>query len=519
MVKPVVIFALLAGGLAWAAGAATMDWSGTAGGTAWGTGSNWIGGVVPTSTDLASFNQTSYANQPTVNFTSSSQGLLIGDGAKTTAALTVTATNALTLGTSGITMAANAGTATITGAGGIVLGAAQTWTNNSTNLLTVSAPISGSGNLTKAGTGILTLSGSNSYTGITTVSPGGTLKISADANLGAVPAAPTAGSLVIDATGVLATTASFTLNANRGIQIGPTSGTGSGIIDVAAGTTLTYGGVITSNGASGTGGLTKDGTGVLILSGVNSYTGDTWVKTGTLTVGNAAAIPAGTGKGNLAVDGTLDLNGNSLTVNGLSGTGTAKSGITGAVTLTAGGNNATSNFGGRLQDGSGTLALTKIGSGTLTLGGANSFTGGVIINGGALQLSSTGALNSAAPNSVIFGANVLTGTKLQLNGNSVTLSGLATNDAPGTAVVENANATAATLTVSQSSSSTFAPARAAPIAAPSLTPMWPSPPRPITASRVSGPACQCRSGEYRVMPAHSSGAAWSSGSDGGIRST
>jgi autotransporter-associated beta strand protein len=456
MAKLFGLFTLLLGGMAWSAGAATMDWSGTAGGNAWGTSSNWTGGTAPTSTDLARFDQTSYTNQPTVNSTSSSQGLLIGDGTTTTAALTVTAADALIIGASGITMFANAGTATLTGAGGIALGASQTWTNNSANLLTVSAPISGSGNLTKAGTGTLVLSGANSYTGTTTVSPGGTLSISADTNLGAAPATPTAGSLVIDSTGVLATTASFTLNANRGIKIGPTSGSGSGILDVAAGTTLTYDGIITSNGDSGTGGLTKDGAGVLILSGVNSYTGNSWVKTGTLTLGNAAAIPSGAGKGNLAVDGTLDLNGNSITVNGLSGTGTAKSGITGPVTLTAGGNNATSTFNGRLQDGSDTLALTKIGTGTLTLSGTNSFTGGVIINGGALQLSSTGALNSAAPNSVTFGANVLTGTKLQLNGNSVTLSGLTTNAAPGSAVVENANAAAATLTLNNAGANTFA---------------------------------------------------------------
>ena len=51
----------------------------------------------------------------------------------------------------------------------------------------------------------------------------------------------------------------------------------------------------------------------------------------------------------------------------------------------------------------------------------------------------------------------------------------------------------------------------APIACASLTPMWPSPPRPMTATFLPGPAFQWRSGEYRVMPAHSSGAAVSSG--------
>ena len=38
----------------------------------------------------------------------------------------------------------------------------------------------------------------------------------------------------------------------------------------------------------------------------------------------------------------------------------------------------------------------------------------------------------------------------------------------------------------------------------------------MIASRVSAPAFQCRSGEKSVMPAHSSGAAASSGSESGI---
>ena len=42
---------------------------------------------------------------------------------------------------------------------------------------------------------------------------------------------------------------------------------------------------------------------------------------------------------------------------------------------------------------------------------------------------------------------------------------------------------------------------------------------PITATRLPGPAPQWRSGEYVVMPAHSSGAAVSSGMPSGMRST
>src|SRR5438445_265971 len=85
----------------------------------------------------------------------------------------------------------------------LLLGAAQTWTNNSGNLLTIGAVnlstfaltvngtgstsvtgvVSGSGSITKSGTGTLTLSGTNTYTGVTTINAG-TLSVSSLANGG-----------------------------------------------------------------------------------------------------------------------------------------------------------------------------------------------------------------------------------------------------------------------------------------------------------------------------------------------
>ncbi len=477
-----ILFAALAGLAAGAASASVLTFSSTAGSTAWSSGANWLGGTAPTNdltSDIAQFDGTSYAQQPAVDAARSVNGIQIGDGSTTTAALTLSANNTLTLGNNGIVMSAHAGAATISGAGGIALGAAQSWTNNSSSLLTISANVvnganlltvggsgattisgivgSGGGGLAKTGTGTLTLSGTNTYTGTTSIT-NGTIYISSDANLGAAPGTATAGSLVIDSNGTLAVTQGFTLNTNRGIKIGPTSGIGSGTIEVASGQTLTYGGIITSNGVSGTGGLTKTGAGTLTLSGVNAYTGDTLISAGTIRLGNAAALPSGSGKGNLTVNGTLDLYGFGASVNGLSGSGAGiiTSGAAGAITLTAGNNNASGSFSGAIQNGSGTLTLAKAGTGTLTLGGNNTFTGGVTIGGGTLQLANLGALNSSIPNSVTFGAAAPTTTRLQLNGNSVTIGALATNATPGTVVIENASASAATLTVSQSANSTFA---------------------------------------------------------------
>jgi fibronectin-binding autotransporter adhesin len=114
---------------------------------------------------------------------------------------------------------------------------------------TLSGIISGSGALTKAGAGTLTLTGTgtNTYTGGTTISEG-TLSIGRDTRLGAVPLSATAASITFNG-GTLNTTASFTLNTNRGITL-----TGAGTINTNFGTTLIYDGVIT-----GAGTLTKAG--------------------------------------------------------------------------------------------------------------------------------------------------------------------------------------------------------------------------------------------------------------------
>ena len=202
----------------------------------------------------------------------------------------------------------------------------------------------GTGNLTVgSGTnrGTLILSGTNTYSGITTVNTG-VLSIGTDLNLGAAPGSVTAGKLVSNG-GTLLASASFTLSSNRGIAVGPNSGTGSGEIDVANGTTLTYGGIIANNG--GTGCLTVGSgtnTGTLAISGSNTYTGGTTaVNAGTLLVNSTTG--SGTGTGNVAVasGGTLGGTGNisgGVTIGGTLSPGTAGSP---AGTLALGGGNLT----------------------------------------------------------------------------------------------------------------------------------------------------------------------------------
>ncbi|MCX6878881.1 MAG: autotransporter-associated beta strand repeat-containing protein [Verrucomicrobia bacterium] len=290
--------------------------------------------------------------------------------------------------------------------------------------------------IAKIGGGTLTLSGTNTYTGGTTIT-GGILSIGADSNLGAAPGLATPGNLVINS-GTLATSATLTLSSNRGIAVGPDSGSGIGTLAVGTGTTLTYGGIIANNGG-GSGGLTKTNTsGSLVLAGANTYSGDTTISGGTLQLGNAAAIPSGSGRGNLtlASGSMLDLNNLSPTVNGLAGTGTVTNALAGAVTFTVGANDAGGGFGGVIADGNGSVALTKTGMGVLTLGGLNTYSGATSVASGTLQLG----IAAAIPSGTGKGNLVLNGT-LDLAGISTTINGLS-----GSGSVTNSSATAATLT-------------------------------------------------------------------------
>jgi fibronectin-binding autotransporter adhesin len=90
----------------------------------------------------------------------------------------------------------------------------------------------------------------------------------------------------------------------------------------------------------------------------------------------------------VAGSATFDLTGFPETIGDLSGSGTVTDSVAGSVvTLTLGGDNASTTFSGTIQNGSGTVAITKLGNGILTLQGANTYTGGTSIQAGTLQLA------------------------------------------------------------------------------------------------------------------------------------
>ena len=295
----------------------------------------------------------------------------------------------------------------------------------------------GAQGLHKLGSGTLTLSGNNSYAGGTTISAG-LLSVASTANL------PTAGGLnvtggTLRVTGTtLANLDAYTLNA---------AGFRGGIDVDDASHTLTL-----SQGLSGTGWLTKDGAGTLVLSGANAFTGGVTNNAGTLRLANASAW-APTNPLRL-MGGSVDLAGTTVTMASLAG---------------AAGTTITNNGGLTVNQGvDGTYAGAIVGSGgfakgggsTLVLSGANTYGGLTVVNngGGTLVLSNTtglaiagdlslgngaggdvflrlGANEQMADTAVMYFNGTGPSARYTLVGFSETLGGL--SDPLGRAIVEN----------------------------------------------------------------------------------
>lgn len=296
------------------------------------------------------------------------------------------------------------------GGSGLVLLGANTLTTAGGSV-NFSGRITGSGGFTR-GSGSYTqaLWGcNNDYTGVTTVS--GNLSIDCIANggqasgIGASGAAST--NLVLDGgwfaySGGSATTDRGFTATSRGAYLNVTE----------AATTLEFQGV-----GRGSGGLNKDGAGTLVLSGANTYSGDTQVRNGILRAGSAQAFGTAAGMALFNVAGaTLDLDGYDTSVAWLTGGGATGGVITldGAnLTITSGNNNASINYGGAIT---GAGALVKNGGATQRLSGCTSdYSGSTTINGGAIEVtclidggaaSSIGASGAGAANLILNGGTL-----------------------------------------------------------------------------------------------------------------
>ena len=229
--------------------------------------------------------------------------------------------------------------------------------------LTMSGVLSGGGDLSKAGEGVLILSGTNTFSGDLTLNLG-TVKVDADGNLGA-----SSSSLNFDG-GVLNIASSFSSSRSGSIL-------SSGVIDVDPNQTFTMSGAL-----SGTGSLTKKGEGRLNLSGANSFSGGIALFKGILSVSGETHL--GASGGNLAFEGgTLNISSSFTSARNLSFLSKGVIDVDASQALT---------LSGPLSGGG---DLTKKGQGTLRLSGSNPLTGETLIDGGVLELTQSGSLESS----------------------------------------------------------------------------------------------------------------------------
>ena len=181
---------------------------------------------------------------------------------------------------------------------------------NNQNTTYAGALIGPGGALTKVGTGTLTLTGSSSYNGQTLISAGNLTLASTNAlasstvvcNGGQLSFGPISTTLLGGLSGSQSVTLVNSLSAPVTLSVG------------GNGQSTTYSGVLSDNGLGG--GLNVTG-GAITLTGSNTYSGNTNLSAGTLTLGNPSAIADSTLN---LVGGHLNVRANTaITVGGLSG--------------------------------------------------------------------------------------------------------------------------------------------------------------------------------------------------------
>jgi autotransporter-associated beta strand protein len=398
-----------------------------------------------------------------LTFNSSDTGSTIanGTGGPFTLRIDAGTANGNTLG-NGITVQAGSGANTISAA--VALGSAQTWTNSSSNPLTVSGIVSESSpgtalTLTGSATGTIVLNGANTFTGTVNITGGTTVKATSfgsiatagglgqsasTVNLGTTT---TGSTLVYTGTGETSTHV-INLASTTGGNTLDDSGTGTLILSSSLTTTGVGAKTLTLQGStagigqlgaivdstSGATTLLKQGTGAWTLAGANTYTGNTTVSGGVLNIagsltGNGVAGSGSTlSIGNVAGNSVANITGNISTYFGFSGAGVSGANsvynqTSGTVAFTNTGASDTINAVNRIAGGYGYFNLT---GGSITTAGRFDIaaTGGT----GVAYVGGTGTLNDTAdwliigPYTTATGVGELTvgpgGTVNHVGGNS-----------------------------------------------------------------------------------------------------
>jgi autotransporter-associated beta strand protein len=381
-------------------------WTNATSNSTWSTTTNWSGGLVADGVDaIADFSTLDIAANRTVNLGASrSIGTMIfGDA--------TTASNnwALANGTSGpwtLTLATSSGAPVIQ----VV---------NQT--ATITALLGGTQGFIKSGAGAVTLNNpSNTLSGGISLAAG-TLNF-------------TSGSL---GTNLVTFTANATLGWSAGntqdistqvkVEDGVTAALATGANSVIFGSAI-------QTGTTGNASITKTGAGTLTFTAVQSYTGTTRINGGRIVLSGPDRLAAtsslilgqGAGSGVLQLGDASAASVQTLDSIAIAGSGTANAIVGGnaansALTIN---NSAAVVFAGQLGGAAANennLTLTKSGAPALTLSNAaNSFTGDVSINGGALIITRSTALGTG-PKTITISGTVNAPT-LRLDGSGGDLS-------------------------------------------------------------------------------------------------
>lgn len=127
----------------------------------------------------------------------------------------------------------------------------------------------------------------------------------------------------------------------------------------------------------------------------------------TLRLGSSDVLPDGAGTGNVTLDGFLDMNGHSDTINALGGRGWVDNTAEATTSTLALGANAGGSFSGSLTNSVGTLALWKTGATDLILNGSNTYSGGTTVDRGRLFINASTAFSPNTEVTVSNGASLI----------------------------------------------------------------------------------------------------------------
>jgi autotransporter-associated beta strand protein len=295
----------------------------------------------------------------------------------------------------------------LAGGGSVVLGSGSlTISNTTSSSANFTGVMSGSGGLIISSSGVSQqIAGNNTFSGGLTIRQGTVYLRTNNATSGGISQAAGTGTITIADTGATpraAVGANYTTGVVR-ITNSIFVASGRGLLFPSNGGTNQFDGII-----SGPGGFLRDnnGSGLVIITGSNTFSGGLEIDsrtlalanknalgTGTFTVGNPVFGPSST----IVISPIIDLNGanaitNSIALNqNFSFAGTNNLEFSGPTTLsnfvtitTLG--PGTVNFSGVLN---GDFPLTKSGTGTLILSGANTYIGDTFVNVGTLLVNNT----------------------------------------------------------------------------------------------------------------------------------